>query len=768
MIQDGWWDLWIFIAYISIPLEITMVAFRLHGQIFVGKLTMVKVVLVCVAVLFVAFIVACGITHFLSFLHMVECESSIGPTLEYCATMTTTGPMSSTISVAKAVTAIVSVLTAVVLGLVMPQLLQFLLLFSLFDTHVQNVEDTLRVMLSSTDVYSTHECPSMGFRSISESGRWLLEHASISIPNVKRSTLYDLIAEVDRARVKREVETLISSSIATSFERQPRSETTRETREGSAESSAPLLEDVEAGYNSFGRVKECQRIEYRVKAAEGVFRWVESCFVHDAQCNVVHVVTRDIEARKDEERRREKELSIQNAQDTVQRWLHYMSCVAHDLKTPLTCFEMAIEEIAQDEGMSPDSLEALGHARAATGVLRGTVGQAICVRSSVSSGIKPTPRLTETSMQRLFATIGEMVPALSISKTVQIKFEIQPGVPPKILSDEGWLMQMALNLVSNSCKYTTKGSVTARALAKSQIDNGETQRVLRVEVQDTGMGMRPESTTRLFEPFYVAQQGQGDGTGLGLYSVRLHAETLGGRCGYLPVPPEQGTGSIFFFEVPLIEVSQGIEGASSIESNGNNTPASSIRAVRVRDDNSSCGDQNSPAGDTSSPLAAVKKRIANGTGNGTKEKEKKEPIPEVLQFREKVKKVLVVDDVDSIRKLLSARLKRIAPGIAIDTSEHGLEGYNKWQAAAENGEGYDLIITDVVMPLMSGPEMVARIRESERNSTHLGRVSICGMSANSAAPEVQDFIDTGMNTFMTKPMPSSSKELCEGLLAALA
>eukprot|EP00961_Rhodomonas_salina_P247277 3340969-Rhodomonas_salina.1 len=91
MIQDGWWDLWIFIAYISIPLEITMVAFRLHGQIFVGKLTMVKVVLVCVAVLFVAFIVACGITHFLSFLHMVECESSIGPTLEYCATMTTTG-----------------------------------------------------------------------------------------------------------------------------------------------------------------------------------------------------------------------------------------------------------------------------------------------------------------------------------------------------------------------------------------------------------------------------------------------------------------------------------------------------------------------------------------------------------------------------------------------------------------------------------------------------------------------------------------------------
>eukprot|EP00961_Rhodomonas_salina_P212564 2870854-Rhodomonas_salina.1 len=51
--------------------------------------------------------------------------------------------------------------------------------------------------------------------------------------------------------------------------------------------------------------------------------------------------------------------------------------------------------------------------------------------------------------------------------------------------------------------------------------------------------------------------------------------------------------------------------------------------------------------------------------------------------------------------------ERVRPaGIAIDTSEHGLEGYNKWQAAAENGEGYDLIITDVVMPLMSGPEMV--------------------------------------------------------------
>lgn len=52
-----------------------------------------------------------------------------------------------------------------------------------------------------------------------------------------------------------------------------------------------------------------------------------------------------------------------------------MSCVAHDLKTPLTCFEMAIEEIASDSTISEDAQLALTHARASCGVLRGTVSQ---------------------------------------------------------------------------------------------------------------------------------------------------------------------------------------------------------------------------------------------------------------------------------------------------------------------------------------------------------------------------------------------------------
>jgi len=68
--------------------------------------------------------------------------------------------------------------------------------------------------------------------------------------------------------------------------------------------------------------------------------------------------------------------------------------------------------------------------------------------------------------------------------------------------------------------------------------------------------MRADAATKLFQPFYQAQKGQGTGTGLGLYSVRLHSEALGGVCGWLPVPAEQGCGSIFYYEIPLIQVDE--------------------------------------------------------------------------------------------------------------------------------------------------------------------------------------------------------------------
>lgn len=81
----------------------------------------------------------------------------------------------------------------------------------------------------------------------------------------------------------------------------------------------------------------------------------------------------------------------------------------------------------------------------------------------------------------MWNTIRGMCPALSINPNVKVIFEVSKNVPGIVLTDGGWLMQMTLNLVSNSCKYTLEGSVTIRAISL-ETGIGSDKPVVRVEV----------------------------------------------------------------------------------------------------------------------------------------------------------------------------------------------------------------------------------------------------------------------------------------------
>jgi signal transduction histidine kinase len=90
--------------------------------------------------------------------------------------------------------------------------------------------------------------------------------------------------------------------------------------------------------------------------------------------------------------------------------------------------------------------------------------------------------MVEVSFIDMWNTIKGMCPALSINPNVKVVFEVSKNIPPIVLTDGGWLMQMTLNLVSNSCKYTLEGSVTVRCLALEQGLSSD-KPVVRVEVR---------------------------------------------------------------------------------------------------------------------------------------------------------------------------------------------------------------------------------------------------------------------------------------------
>jgi signal transduction histidine kinase len=114
---------------------------------------------------------------------------------------------------------------------------------------------------------------------------------------------------------------------------------------------------------------------------------------------------------------------------------------------------------------------------------------------------------------------------------------------PQVESDRDKVKQVLLNLLTNAIKYNRdQGEVHLRAQAVPGL--------VRVSVDDTGIGMQAEAIRRVFDRFYrtPASEQSTDGTGLGLSIARRIVEALGGELGVQSTP---GQGSTFYFTLPL-------------------------------------------------------------------------------------------------------------------------------------------------------------------------------------------------------------------------
>ena len=124
----------------------------------------------------------------------------------------------------------------------------------------------------------------------------------------------------------------------------------------------------------------------------------------------------------------------------------------------------------------------------------------------------------------------------------------------RIFADGPKLKQVLLNLLGNAIKFTETGSV--RVVVERQGSD------LRVSVRDTGIGVPPEDTERIFESFQQGNSGMSgkyQGTGLGLSISRRLVEMHGGR---IWVKSTAGQGSIFTFTIPQRAALEAIDLAS--------------------------------------------------------------------------------------------------------------------------------------------------------------------------------------------------------------
>ncbi|MBX9459309.1 MAG: response regulator [Rhizobium sp.] len=131
---------------------------------------------------------------------------------------------------------------------------------------------------------------------------------------------------------------------------------------------------------------------------------------------------------------------------------------------------------------------------------------------------------------------------------------------PFIRTDATRLRQVILNLMSNAVKFTMAGTVT---LGIREIINDAGAATLRIEVRDTGIGIDEAGKSRLFLPFSQVDASiarKYGGTGLGLTICKEIVERLGGRIG---VESVSGSGSTFWFEIPVVEGQEPAQGVAA-------------------------------------------------------------------------------------------------------------------------------------------------------------------------------------------------------------
>ena len=223
----------------------------------------------------------------------------------------------------------------------------------------------------------------------------------------------------------------------------------------------------------------------------------------------------------------------------------FVSNVSHELKTPLSSIkayiEMLLDGEAQDEKTTKEFYEIISFE---TDRLHRLIENILNI-SRIESGVVKVVR-EPISLTSVVKQVLDVAVIQAKSKNIRLTDSLAP-VYYQIEADRDMIYQAVLNLLSNAIKYTPEdGSVNVT------VNVDERRKVAVCEVSDTGAGIPVDDLPKIFDKFYRvrANEKMAKGTGLGLALVKHIVETV--HDGKLTVTSEEGKGSTFAFELPII------------------------------------------------------------------------------------------------------------------------------------------------------------------------------------------------------------------------
>ncbi len=397
--------------------------------------------------------------------------------------------------------------------------------------------------------------------------------------------------------------------------------------------------------------------------------------------NLAHRMTADLAKAK---------IAAETANDTKTRFLASMS---HEIRTPLNGIIGFADLLRRhaDDG-NPDTREEWIGVIHGSGTHLLTLINDVLDISKLDVG-KMDMALAPCSPREVISGSVAVLTSRAKEQGIALDLAFDPSVPDAIRTDGTRLRQIAMNLVGNAVKFTQLGGVKVAVRYDpgsgskgSNSDDKNASAMLRISVTDTGIGMSPEQLGNLFKPFEQADQSiaaRFGGTGLGLSISKSIAQRLGGD---ITVTSTLGAGSTFTATIaanPLLP--------------GESLP----RAMPTVE-----------AWDTGEPGAKAP------LGGRT---------------------ILVVDDVETNRKVCSIFLKRA--GAHVDLACDGTEAIEICSKQL-----FDLVLMDIQMPTMSGLEATRAIRANGFTAP------IIALTAFSTGADREECLAVGMNDFLSKPI----------------
>ena len=322
----------------------------------------------------------------------------------------------------------------------------------------------------------------------------------------------------------------------------------------------------------------------------------------------------------------------------------FISNMSHEIRTPINAV-LGMDEMILRESNDPNILSYANDIKNAGKMLLSIINDILDYSKIESGKMEIIP--VEYSIKTMIKDIYNLLSIKIKEKQLGLNLEIDERLPEIVYGDEIRIKQVIINLLTNSVKYTEKGSVTFHIENVNQTDD---EVFLLIRVTDTGIGMKQEEMGKLFSAFERLDEKRNrnvEGTGLGMSIVVNLLKQMNSQ---LEVESEYGKGSTFYFTLRQQLVDRTPIGKLDILSN--NTTASPKQNARFL-----------------APDAHI----------------------------------LVIDDNKVNLSVVKGLLKRTK--IQIDTAESGEICIEKIEK-----NHYDLILLDHLMPGMDGIETLEKIR----------------------------------------------------------